>query len=154
MKYKIVENDEIFDNINDVIDACIDEEYHEDDEYFEEWLNDMYSGVEIGNVYYSAYDILDNAGDGNMYDMQRDFCESQNESDEENARWELNRAKGGETIYIQAYTVEVIDEDETGDFDGDEPFDVASLRRAVEEQNARLSEDEIDVMSLFQRIGG
>ena len=157
MKYRVVETDDVFDSIDDVLGYCIDESYHEDDDYFEEWLNEMYNGVEICGTYYSAYDILSNADDGNLHDALNDFCESQNESDWENADWELRRAKSGDTVYVQAYEVEVID-DESGDYDGDdEEFDIENLRRIVEEkavENEEEKENEKDIMSLFQHIGG
>lgn len=157
MKYKIVDTNEVFDDIDDVIEACIEDDYHEDDDYFEEWLDEIYDGVTICGTHYSPYEILSNAGDGNLYDAQRDFCESQNESDRENADWELRHAHVGDTVYVQRYEVEVIDKETEEDDEDITDFDIENLRRIVNEQsveNEEEKENENDIMSLFQHIGG
>lgn len=155
-KYKVVETDEIFEEIDDVIDNCIDEQWHEDDDYFEEWVNDMYSGVEICGTYYYPYDIVRNADDGNLDDLLNDFCESQNESDADEARWQLQHNEIGSIVDIQRYEVEIID-DEAGDTDGDKEVDLEAIRMSLtsyDDATAEEKKNEEDMMSLFQHIGG
>ena len=151
MKYRVVETGDIFDNIDDVLEACIEDDYHENDDYFEEWINDCYTGVEIGGYEYSAYQILDNAGD--LDGFLEDFCESQNEADSENADWELRHAHVGTEVYIQRYTVEVIEDDEDEENEEEDTVDVntpVSVTVPAEEEN---QVDETDIMALFQKIG-
>ena len=161
MRYKV--EDEIFEDYEDAIEYCISEDYHEDDDYFTDWVNDNYDSVEINGVTYSPYDILDNAGDGNIYDVQREYCEAMNESDADDARYELRRADVGDDIYVQGFTIEVIEdeyddeEEDGGDYDGDA---IERTRQYIEDQNVlkELAEtenkkNEDDLMSLFQVIG-
>lgn len=162
MQYKV--GDEIFDDYEDAIECCISKDYHEDDDYFTDWVNENYDSVEINGTTYYPYDILDNAGDGNMYDILREYCESMNESDADEARYELRHADVGDDIYVQGYTIEVIedeyDEEECedgGDHDGDA---IERTRQYIEDQNvlneltaAENKKNEDDLMSLFQVIG-
>ena len=157
MRYKV--EDEIFDDYRDAVEYCISEDYHEDDD-FEEWINDLYGSIEINGTTYWAYDIADNAGD--LYDLRREFCESQNERDRDEANYELRNATPGDEIECQSYTIEVLadeGEEETGDFDGDN--ELLLVRQFIEEQKALKKnqvetekKDEEDIMSLFQKIGG
>ena len=157
LKFIIEDDGKAFDNVDELLDWCIESDYHEDDDYFEEWVNEMYTGVEIAGTYYSAYDILNNADDGNLHDLLNDFCESMNDNDRENAECELRHASNGEKIYIQNYTV-LVTEDEDCDGDEDVKVDIEELRKTVASYNASISEEEekneYDIMSLFQRIGG
>ena len=162
MKYRVLETDEVFDDIDDVLDFCIEDDYHEDDNYeFEDWVCKMYDGVTIAGTYYSAYTILENAEDGLLDNLLRDYCESANDSDYENGEYELKNAYAGEKIDVQAYTIRVEDddEDEAGDYDGD--FSIETLRQSIEAQKNAYNttsieekENEKDIMSLFQRVGG
>lgn len=157
MLFKVLETDEIFETVDEVLDFCIEDDYHDDDDYFEEWVNDMYQGIEIAGTYYHAYDILENADDGSLDDLRNDFCRESNDNDREEAEYEFRNCNIGDTIYIQRYTVEVI---ENGDYDGDEAFDTVAmdkLRLEIEAQkveNVEEKKNEIDIMSLFQHIGG
>ena len=158
MKYYVKESEETFDDIDEVLDACIDEYYHEDDDYFEEWVNDVYPMITVGPYEYSPYEVLDAMND--LDGIKNDFMESQNENDRDNAYWELEHGNVGDEIYIQAYTIEIIDE-ESGDYDGDEDVDYVEMtRRYYDEQSSLLKyqeeeekKTEKDMMDLFQRIG-
>ena len=122
------------DDIDMVIDHCIDGEYHRDDD-IEEWINDTYSSYSIGGYSYSAYEILDRFDD--LGDFRDEYCESCDESDADEARWELRHAINGERISIQSYTVIVrIEDDATACTEhetavsGEEMLE--SLRKSVE----------------------
>ena len=66
MKYQIVEDeDEIFETIEDAVDYCISDEWHEDDDAFDEWVNDHNEGTEINGYCYSAYEIISTVDDDN-----------------------------------------------------------------------------------------
>ena len=160
MKYNV--DGEVFDNIDDVIEYCIDDDYHQDDDYFQEWVNEGWNGVYIAGYEYSAYDIISNADDGCVTSLLEDFCQAMNENDESDARYELDRANIGDTVYCQAYTIHVIEDDdkeETGDYDGDDALEMTRL--FIEEQKIlknealkRENKEEEDFMNIFQKIGG
>lgn len=162
MKYCV--DDKTFYDINDVIEYCIDSDYHEEDDYFEEWVNDRYGSIEIYGDSYYAYDILNNCDSYALDRLRYAYCEESNDTDIDEARYDLEHASVGDEIDIQRYTVEVLDEsddsddDDSGDFDGD---DIESVRKFVEEQriikeqeNIEDKKNEDDLMSLFQTIGG
>ena len=159
MKFKV--DDEIFYDIRDVLDYCISEDYHEDDDEFEEYVNERYGYITINGEEYYAYDILDEMDSSNKYELLREYCESQNDNDIEEAEYELDRADPGDEVYIQCYTVEVLEDDteseESGDYDGD---NIENVRKFIEEQNilkqsaaAAEKKTEDDMMKMFQVIG-
>ena len=175
MKYKVLEDDIIFDTYEEAIEHCIDEEWHRDDDYFEEWVNDRYDTVNICGTTYYPYDILDHFDDGNMDDALQEFMEYENEGDAENARYELRNADVGDHVEVQAYTVEVIEDNDVEEpennyefnIDGDtysatDHEDILEMTRIyIEEQNLlaemkkeKEKKDEDDLMKMFQVIGG
>ena len=161
-KYYVEDDDSVFDDIDEVINYCIDEDYHRDDDYFEEWVNDQYEYIEIYGERYWAYDILNSMADGELESLRDDYCEDQNDSDRENARYELRNANTGSTIYIQSYTIKVIWEE-----DDDEDGDDVIVCNLIEELRAKLKEEEklkvdqaiethkteTDLMKMFQIVG-
>lgn len=156
MKYFVEGEDEPFYSIDDVLDYCIEDDYHEDDDYFEEWINDNYEKISINGVDYWAYDILNEMDSSNLYDLRKDYCMNENENDRDNGRFELERADNGEEIYIQRYVVTVVDEEEE-----EESSDgcLENTRRLLEEQKADYDKQaaenkktEDDIMTMFQVI--
>ena len=158
MKYKVIEDDEVFDTIDEAIDYCIDDEYHDtDDDYFEEWVNDNYESAYIGGTTYYPYDIL--AEFGNFCDVIDRYQEEMNNDDRENAACELAGSNVGDEVDCQRYTIVVI-EDDAGDYDGDGETALEQVRRFYNEQkeleeiNSNIQKEvENDMMSLFQHIG-
>lgn len=161
MKYVVEETEQVFYDIDDVIDACIDRDYHDKyDDYFEEWVNECYSGCEIAGHYYSAYDIL-HAFD-NLDDLEEDYIESETERDIEDARYNLEHTRIGGNVYIQDKTVN-IEEDDEEEYEDDEDDSVDCIeatRKFYDEQaetmklkQAADAENENDLMSMFQHIG-
>ena len=160
MRYQIVEDeDEVFDSISDVVDWCIVDDWHSDDDYFEDWVNDNYSGTRINGYDYSAYDIIANVDDGNWTELKDQYCEVCNDEDRDNATRELERAEPGDEIEIQGYNVRVIaDDDETEDYDGDALIESVRARIEVEKQivvevTEEEKKTEDDIMKLIQVIG-
>lgn len=158
MRYKV--DDKYFDEYEEAIDYCIEERWHEDDDYFKEWVNDTYGSIEINGDWYSAYDILDNMDSSNLDSLLDDFCERMNEDDKDEARYELKRADVGEEIYVHNSTIIVVDDEE--DCDGDKAIaSIENLRNFIEEQKIlkeiaenEEKKNEDDFMSLFQVISG
>ena len=153
MIYKV--NDETFDNIDDVIEYCIEPDYHRDDDYFKEWVDEEYGSIDIGGKTYYAYDILRD-DDYNYSDVLDAYCECENDNDEGNARYALRNASDGEEVYIQAYTVKCY---ESGDYDGDGEFALQSLKASLLAQQAMAhaqavveKEKEKELMDMFQVI--
>ena len=162
MKYKIEENDEVFDTIDEAIDYCIDEDWHWDDDYFEEWVNDTEDHVTInGNTYY-PYDILEHCDDDNLTDLHRAYCESCNSDDADEARRELERSEPGDQVECQGYIIRVLEDyeyEETGDMDGDEALETLRKRlQEIEAANIETQENEKktenDLLNMFQIVGG
>lgn len=155
MTYHVLNTDFVSDDIDDVIAYCIEDDYHEEDDYFAEWVDEIYPNVEIAGMTFTAYEILDKFDclDG----LRSDFCESQNESDIDNARWELRHADSGEIICIQRYEVEATDDEE----EEGEVYCLEQLRSQVNDiqsfvQNEKNEEEKSrnEYEQLFQRIGG
>ena len=158
MRYKVMEDDRIVDDIDDVLEHCIDYEYHWDDDYFEEWVNENWGYITIDGYDYYAYDILDKAGD--LDSVRDDYCDRCYDDDRDEAEHSLRRAEIGETIDIQAYTVEILDDEYEVDAEEEEPTNkVEEVRWYLEEQ--KMLEDsaaeeakkrEENLMKLFQVI--
>ena len=158
MRYRV--SDEVFDTIDDVLDYCISDDYHEEDEYFEEWVNDTEGSICIcGDTYY-AYDILTEMNSSALDDLRNDYCSEQNDNDRDVAQWALNRADVGDTVDCQYSTIEVIeDEDEYEEDEEDDESKLDVVRQYIEDQRM-LSESEErehkktenDLMELFQVI--
>ena len=73
MKYVITQGADVgFESTNyrQVLDHCYEladvTRYDTSDDYFEEWVNDHYSGITIEGEYYSPYDILNRFDDENL----------------------------------------------------------------------------------------
>jgi len=150
MKYFIVDDEELLDTVDEVLDYCIDEDYHRDDDDFDEWVNDQYDGAEINGYEYSAYEIISSFNDDNWDELKRRFCEERNESDCGDARYDLSEGDIGDEIEIQAYTVRLVEDDyESGDYDGDKEVEVY-----LEEQREKEDKEiEQGIMNIIQVIG-
>ena len=157
MKYRV--DDEVFDNVDDAIDYCISEDYHRDDDYdFEDWVNDRECGAEINGYSYNAFEIISAIDDGNWSELKNAFCESMNDSDRENTRYELIHSEIGDSVDCQDCTIYVIADDDCGDYDGN---DIEEVRQFVndrkmieEEENKKNKQNEDELVRLFQTIGG
>ena len=148
---------EVFHDVDDVLDYCIDADYHWDDDDFESWVNDNYDSVYINGVTYYPYDILREADDGNLDDLRNDYCESCNENDRDNYEWELERASDGDTIYVQAYTVRVKDDENYDDnTNAEEALQLIRERLDSEKEEQKKAEEEKrkEELELMQIIGG
>ncbi len=158
MRYLV--NETYYDDIDDVINACIEDDYHEDDEYFEEWLNDEYGYITIAGQTFHAYDILDSMNDYLLEEERDEFCERMNDNDREDAMYDLRHAKPGDTVYIHRSEVSCVEDEEDDD---DENYNreesLEAVRTFVEEQkllaDAKAAEEKVeedDIMRMFQVI--
>ena len=156
MRYKI-NDDQVLDDIEEVIECCIDCDYHKDDDYFEEWVNDNYDHVEINGETYMPYDIVSNLDYSNLRDMQENYCTEENENDEENARFELTHGRIGSVVWIQGNEVLIMDDEyENEEVDSEDSMTALRVRLA---QNKAILEQDIQEMKkneldLLQIIGG
>lgn len=114
MKYRIKGTNTVFENIEDVLDYCIDDDYHDDDNYFEDWVNETYSDYKVSLMGYeiNLYSIAENCSNGLYNELLDSFKCEMNDYDREEANNELNNADPDDEIEIQAYTVQVIQEEE------------------------------------------
>ena len=159
MLYTIRETEYKSNCIENILDRCIEEDYHEDDDDdFRYWVNDCYDSVSVAGYDYSAYDVL--AAFEDLGDLLETYKEECNDSDRENGEYELSRANDGDIVYIQRYTVLCEDEDEdAGDTDGDANIEFFREKMArdkiVAEQEQILDEQRQQTyLDLFQTIGG
>ena len=164
MTYSVRGTDFITTDIDEVIDYCVAEDYHDsDDDYFEEWVNNTYQEVYIAGHTYTPYEAIE-AFDI-VEEVVSDYRESMDEDDRDNADWDLRHAVDGEIVCIQNYEV-LCEIDDCGyDDDGDEyiPNDSQSLevlRELVEceqlafEEELKFNEKNKDsYLDLFQTIG-
>ena len=162
MRYVIESVEEVFTDIDDVLNYCIDPDYHQDDDEFCDWINELYSGAYIAGTFYSAFDILDGCDVYKLDQLRTEYCRDANDRDRDEARQELLDAEPGDTIEIQGYDVIVEDEDEQ-DEEVKKNFEEAmqELRMRLEqdkiEKNKQEEEDrkiENDLLSTLQIVGG
>ena len=161
MKYRVIEDDKIYDDIDEAIEQCIEEDWHRDDDYFEDWVNDRYSSIEINGEWYYSYDILDHMDQGNLDDLRDEYCESENDDDWDNARYELEHGSIGETVSVHDKTIEIIEDDEYEE----EPEavyveDIEDVRARLKQENEfkveqtiQTEKEEKDLMNMFQIVG-
>ena len=157
MRYKV--DDEYFDEIDEVLDYCIQDDYHWDDDYFEEWVNDTEDNVTINGETYYPYTILESLAPSELEDLREQFCERMNDDDRSEARWGLRNANVGDEVDLQAYTIYVVEDENCEDYDdtdGDITLDelkqkLQDAKRLAEEENKA---EENDLMDMFQIIGG
>lgn len=109
-------DDEEFEDIDSVLDYCIDEDdYRTDDEDFEEWVNNKYDGQTINGYTYSAYEIICAMNDDNEVELKDQFCEERYEDDRHDYRLDLENAEDDDWVNVRGYDVhveEVPDEEE------------------------------------------
>lgn len=161
MKYKVLEDDEIYDDVDEAIGVCIEEDWHNDDDYFEDWVNDRYDYVDINGERYMPFDILDNMDQSNLDDLRGEYCEYENENDWDNARYELEHGNIGKIVSIHNKTIEIIedyeDEEEIEAVYVEDIEDVrARLKQESEfkiEQTIQTEKEEKDLMNMFQIVG-
>ena len=161
MRYLVIEDDETYDDIDEAIEACIEEEWHRDDDYFEDWVNNRYDSVDINGERYMPYDILDNMDQGNLEDLRDEYCESENENDWDNARYEIEHNRVGATVIVHNKTIEILSDEEEDE--EDEPVyveDIEDVRARLKQQNEfkveqtiQNEKEEKDLMSMFQIVG-
>ena len=110
-----IDNEE-FEDIDSVLRYCLDEDdYRDDDEDFEEWVNCKYDGQTINGYTYSAYEIIHAMNDDNEGELKDQFCEERYEDDWEEYRSDLENAEDDDWITVRNYDVhveEVPDEEE------------------------------------------
>lgn len=155
-KYYIEEDNEIYEDVEEVIGACIEEDYHRDDDYFEEWVNNRYDSVEIYGETYYPYDILVEMGQGDLDSLRDEYCELENDNDWENVRYELEHYRVGTQVYIHNKTVKIIeDEEDSGNVETIEDVrERLKENKAFEIEQAILNEkEEKDLMNMFQIVG-
>ena len=155
MHYRV--GDEIFESPESAVDYCICDDYHEDDDYFEEWVNERENSVYIYGTTYYPYDILRELGSGSLDDLRCEYCDAMNDDDRDEALQQLNNSDPGDEVECQYSTI-IVEEDEvpTGDTDGD---NIDVVRKYVEEQKLLVEQQkteekktEDDMMELFQVI--
>lgn len=160
MRYEIVGTEEIFDTIDEALDYCIEEDYYENDDYFEEWVNDNWSEARctICGYTFEPYEIA-KIEDYCIDELLRDFKESMNERDRQEAEYDLRYAGIGYETNVQNYTIRVIEDENEDEEVFDEPSEdlLEQCRKRIEERiseieavqnNEKQTED--DIMSLFQ----
>ena len=161
MRYRIVEDDEIYNDVNEAIENCIEEDWHRDDDYFEDWVNTRYDYIEINGERYDPYDILDNMDQGNLDDLRDEYCETENENDWDNARYELEHSSIGRTVSVHDKTIEIIEDDEDEEeIEAVYVEDIEDVRARLKqesefkvEQTIQTEKEEKDLMSMFQVVG-
>lgn len=161
MRYR-VNDDEIFDTINEALDYCTDPDYHWDDDYFETWVNDNWGYIIIDGDRYSAYEILRMAD--NTCGLKRQYCEQENDYDREEAYGELIDADYDDEVYYHGSTIRVLEDeyDKNDEVIPSEPVKkktIADVRKFIEEQKALKAlaaeeekKSEEDITAMFQVI--
>jgi len=165
MKYVITQGADVGFESTDyvqVLDHCHEladiTRYDTSDDYFEEWVNDHYSGTTIEGEYYSPYDILSRFDDENL--VLDEFRDYMLQSDYDNAEYDLRNARVGYDVYFQDFII-TVQEEEAEEEEEEEVDYLASLRLKVSNdrafvQNEKNEEEKSrnEYEQLFQRIGG
>lgn len=155
MIYRV--DDDVFHDIETVVDYCISEDWHNDDyEQFEEWVNEAYGFITIAGKRFSAYDILDKMDEDAFFALRDEYCEGENERDREDAKYELEHAEPGDRVECQGYTIYVEEEKEEEEPDNDV---IESTRANLEAEKVReIEEQETEInaeneyLKMFQVI--
>ena len=157
MIYRV--DDDVFHDIDAVLDYCICEDYHSDDyDEFEEWVNDAYGFIAIAVERYYAYDILDKLDENTLDSLRDDYCESENDRDREDARYELEHADPGDRVECQGYTSHVEEEQEEQEEPDNDVIETtranleAERVREIEEQETEINAEN-EYLKMFQVIG-
>lgn len=156
MIYRV--DDNVFYDIESVLDYCICEDWHSDDhDEFEEWVNDAYGFIVIAGERFYAYDILDRMDESTLDSLRDDYCESENDRDRGDARYELEHADPGDLVECQGYTIHVEEEEEQEEPDEDVIESTranleAERLREVEEQKTEINAEN-EYLKMFQVIG-
>lgn len=157
MKY-IVDDERIFNDIDEVISYCIDDDYHADDDYFVEWVNDSYSSVTIAGRNFDPYEILEGCAEYLLDDLRSQYCEERNEDDTDEARRALSRAHDGDEIFIQSYVVRVENEENEEEDETETITTIETLREKLELEENKIDEEEEatkrGVLGILQVVGG
>lgn len=161
MKYRVIEDDEIYDDVDEAIEQCIEEDWHRDDDYFEDWVNDRYDYVDINGERYMPFDILDNMDQSNLDDLRDEYCENENDNDWDNARYELEHGSVGKIVSVHNKTIEIIEDDEDEEeVEAVYVEDIEDVRARLKQENEfkveqtiQTEKDEKDLMSMFQIVG-
>lgn len=156
MIYRV--DDEVFYDIDAVLDYCISEDYHSDDyDEFEDWVNEAYGSIDIAGERFYAYNILDKMDESTFYALKDDYCEEENDRDRGDARYELEHAESGDRVECQGYTIYV--EEEKGQEEPDNDV-IESTRANLEAERVReIEEQETEInaeneyLKMFQVIG-
>lgn len=155
MKYWIVDNDERFDDVDDVLDRVIYEDYYDDDEAMSEWIDDVYEEghVTIGGVTFSPSEIVKACDDTLWRELTSEYQESQVANDKDYYYSEVDRMNDGDSVCINGFDIECFEEEDEEDNNDDEaksfPFDLE------EEDEEPDEEEEIVIKTLmdyFQTI--
>ena len=169
MRYVVRETGRSYEDIDELLDDCITGDDVNWDR-FEDYINERYGSIYIGGDIYYAYDILDNSGD--LDDYRDSYEEDEIESLKDSVEYNLEHAGVGEEVDVGHYTVCLVDDDDddTGDFDGDEDlFDeetddvvdvIEQTRQFIQQAAAKEdlsrkveNEQQNNYCALFQTIG-
>lgn len=132
--------DQRYDDIEDVLDYCVNSEYYEDDtDSFEEYLN-CDGSIEVCGYSFLPSEILYECNHDAYQRELTTWAEEQVEYGRENERYELEHADSGDRVWVCNYEVYVMDDG--GDTDGDESLEdiVAALEEKLSQK--KLDEEE------------
>ena len=139
--YRIDEQE--FEDVDSVLDYCLDEDdYRDDDDDFEEWVNNKHDGATINGYDYSAYEIIRAMNDDNEWELKNQFCEERYEDDRNDYRYDLENAEDGDWITVHDYDVHVVEVPD------EEEHKIEEVRTVVEQQKKTfqiqcIKEDEL-----------
>lgn len=108
----VVDNDREFFNVDDLCDYLFDPDNYDDDDACEEWIDDMYSGVEIAGHEFTASEIVRECNSDVWDDLKNEWAESQAENDRDYYYRDLEQMDDGESEYYNGYEVEFFDDPE------------------------------------------
>lgn len=154
MRYKNIETDYIYDTIDEVLEDCIDPDYHRDDDYFETWVNERYGSIDIYGETYWAYDILQEMSTYNLDNLRTDYCDECNDEDRDNIEDELADGEVGDRYDVHNYVIEIlpdIDEEVTEESIEELRDRINQGKKMIEEQEMQ---DRIEADDLIKVITG
>lgn len=121
--YFLIENDPNmrYDNIQDVIDNCVSDEYFENDsESFDEYLDQDGSIDVIGYDLYPSNILREMNYDAYMREL-RSWAEDRAENEREEAEYRLERARNGDSVWICSYEVYCYEDEEKEEEEEEKP---------------------------------
>lgn len=140
MYYRIDDIQRVFDDIEDVLDYCLNIDYYLDNEdAFCEYLDEVYPRYEVAGLTLDPSDVLYHTASEAYADLKMEWAQQELDDDFERFRDILSRMDPGDEEYVNGYDVCAFE---------DEPEEEGPVE--VSENTIKSLESKLDMMKKIQ----